>query len=86
MRELLKFVQKYSSLTFFAAFSALRGVNLVGRGVKYCVLMYQGQSGKLPFLRPEKRTIFPHLALFFTYPSQKSGTSTHFKITFSKST
>ena len=42
MRELFEICPKiqFFSLTF------LRGVNLIGKGLKHCVLMCQGQPGK----------------------------------------
>ena len=59
---------------------------MVRKGVKIGCSDVSGQPGKIPCLSPRKMIIFPHLALFSTCPSQKSGTSTHFKITFLEST
>ena len=72
---------RWSPLSQSKDFSAL----LVKKGVKLCVLICQGQPGKILCLSPEKMTIFPQLAIFSTCPSQKSGTPTHFKITFLES-
>ena len=83
MRELFEICPK---IQFFNFSGALRGVKLAGKDVKWCVLICQGQSGKISCLSPEKMTIFLHLALFFYLSPQKSGTPTHFRITFSKST
>ena len=62
------------------------GMNLDRKGVKWSVLMCQGQPGKISYLSPRNMTIFLHLVLFFTSPSQKFGTRNHFKITFLEST
>ena len=66
MRELFEICEKYSFLTFLVLSELWGGgVNLVRKGEKWCILMCQGQPGKIPCLSPEKMTIFPHLALFF---------------------
>ena len=85
MRELFEICPKIQFFNFFGAFV----VNLVGKAVKAlggeCKIVcsyVSGQPGKIPCLSPEKMTIFPHLALFPTCSSQKSGTPTDFKITF----
>ena len=45
--------------------------------------MFQGHIGEIPFLSQEKLGFFLILALFSTCPSQKLGTPTQLKITFS---
>ena len=81
MRELFEICPKIQFFNFFGAFLALRGVNSVGKGVKCCVLMCQGQPGKLPCLSPDKMIILPHLALFFHLSLPKIWHSHPLKIT-----
>ena len=71
MRELFEICPKIQFFNFFGVFLALRAVNLIGKDVKYCVLMCQGQPGKIICLSPEKMTIFPHLAYFPPVPPKK---------------
>ena len=56
MRELFKFVQKYSFLNFFGCFSRFEGVNL--KRCKIGCSDVPGQPGKIPCLSPEKMIIF----------------------------
>ena len=65
MRKLFEICPKIEFFNFLVVFLALRGVNLVGKGVKLYVLRCQRQPGKIPCLSAEKMTIFLHLALFF---------------------
>ena len=65
MRELFEICRKIQVFFNFLCFFRFEGVNLLRKGVKKSVLMFQGQPGNIPSLNPRKMTIFLHLALYF---------------------
>ena len=82
MRELFEICPE---IQFFKLFLVVfEGSEFGGKTCKMVYSYLSGTTWKIPCLSPEKMTIFLHLALFSTCPSQKSGTPTHFKITFLK--
>ena len=61
----------------------IRAANWASEKCREGVLMFQGQIGEIPLLSPGKLGLFLILGLFSTRPSQKLGTPTHLKTTFS---
>ena len=86
MREMFEICQKNTVFNFFGAFLALRGVNLVRKGVKQCSDVSRTTWENCLLTGSEKMTIFLHLALCFHLSLPKMWHPTHFKITFLKST
>ena len=61
----------------------IRAANWALEKCKRGVLMFRGQIREIPLLGPGKLGLFLILGLFSTGSSQKLGTPTHLKTTFS---
>ena len=70
MRKLFEICQKYNFLPFWF-FLSFEGGEFSQKRCKIVCSDVSGTTWKIPFLNPEKMTIFPHLALFSICPSQK---------------